>query len=167
MEDPVQKPVGDWRRVFGALANDQTRRYYAQRVLGMDSDLGAERVAKARSNLESAGLLDGQGHVEEELFGNILATAARKIPREGIERFFDAEGRIDRYPKKHVERVEVLRVVASKVIGHGQQLREAELTVRLAGFTEDTALLRRYLVDYGFLGRQNDGSAYRLTDGTD
>lgn len=165
MKDPVQKPGGDWRRVFGALANEQTRRYYAQQVLGQDSDLGTEREAKARQNLERAGLIDENGNVEGQLFGTILATGARKEFREGIHRFFDVEGRIERYPRKHEDRVEMLQLVASKTIDPGEQLTEAELTVRLQGLTHDTALLRRYLVDYGLLGRRSDGSAYHLADG--
>ena len=165
MKDPVQKPRGDWRRVFGALANEQTRRYYAQQVLGQDSDLGAGREAKARQNLERAGMIDENGNVEVQLFGEILANGPRNDSREGILRFFDVEGRIERYPRKHDDRVEMLRLVASKAIDPGQQLTEAELTARLQGFTQDTALLRRYLVDYGLLGRRSDGSAYHLAGG--
>lgn len=167
MKDPVQKPVGDWRAVFGALANEQTLRYYAQHVLGQDSDLGTERAAKARQNLERAGLIDEKGTVDGQLFGEILATGARKVPREGPQRFFDAEGRIERYPRKHEERLEMLQLVAGKTIDPGQRLNEAELVVRLEEFTQDTALLRRYLVDYGVLGRQSDGSAYHLVERSD
>ncbi|GAA5225750.1 DUF2087 domain-containing protein [Paeniglutamicibacter antarcticus] len=167
MKDPVQKPIGDWRAVFGALANEQTLRYYAQQVLGQDSDLGTERAAKARQNLERAGLIDEKETVDGQLFGKILAAKARKVPREGPQRFFDAEGRIERYPRKHEERLEMLQLVAGKTIDPGQQLTEAELTVRLEEFTQDTALLRRYLVDYGVLGRQSDGSVYHLVERSD
>ncbi len=167
MKDPVQKPVGDWRAVFGALANEQTLRYYAQQVLGQDSDLGTERAAKARRNLEKAGLIDEKETVDGQLFGKILAARARKVPREGPQRFFGAEGRIERFPRKHEERLEMLQLVAGKTIDPGQQLTEAELMVRLEEFTQDTALLRRYLVDYGVLGRQSDGSAYHLVERSD
>lgn len=167
MKDPVNESAGDWRQVFGALANDETRRYYAQQVLGLDSDLRPERQAKARQNLANAGLLDGQGLVDDQVFARVLDSGARREQRTGNERFFDDSGRIDRYPRKHEERLGLLRVVASKVLRHGQRLTEAELTSRLEEFTDDPVLLRRYLVDYGMLLRQPDGSAYRLADGSD
>jgi hypothetical protein len=167
MKDAGQEPAGDWRQVFGALANEETRRYYSQQVLGLDSDLRPERQSKAQRNLASAGLLDARGQVDGEAFARILAEGAHREPRTGNDRFFDDAGRIDRYPKKHEERMGLLRVVASKVLRHGQRLTEAELTSKLERFTDDPVLLRRYLVDYGMLLRQPDGSAYRLADGSD
>lgn len=167
MKDPVQESAGDWRQVFGALANEETRRFYAQQVLGLESDLWPERQAKAQLNLTNAGLLDGKGHIDGEVFARILAEGAPREPRTGNDRFFDNEGRIDRYPKKHEERLGLLRVVAGKVLRHGQRLTEAELTSKLEAFSDDPVLLRRYLVDYGMLLRQRDGSAYRLADGSD
>ncbi|WP_411734559.1 DUF2087 domain-containing protein [Paeniglutamicibacter sp.] len=167
MKDPVQESAGDWRQVFGALANEETRRYYAQQVLGVDSDLLPNRQAKAQQNLANAGLLDGQGQVDDLVFARLLAAGARREPQTGNERFFDDAGRIDRYPRKHEERLGLLRVVAAKVLRHGQRLTEAELTSKLEKFTDDPVLLRRYLVDYGMLLRQPDGSAYRLADGSD
>ncbi|MFL4476142.1 DUF2087 domain-containing protein [Paeniglutamicibacter sp. MACA_103] len=167
MKDPVQESAGDWRQVFGALANEETRRYYAQQVLGLESDLRPERRAKARQNLASAGLLDERGLVDEQVFARVLAAGARRDQRTGSERYFDEAGRIDRYPRKHEERLGLLRVVAGKVLRHGQRLTEAELTSKLEEFTDDPVLLRRYLVDYGMLLRQPDGSAYRLADGSD
>lgn len=167
MKDPTQVTAGDWRQVLGALANEETRRYYAQQVLGLDSDLRPERAAKARANLANAGLLDGDGALDNRLFARVLASGARKSPKEGTDRFLDAAGRIDRYPKNLEERLGLLRVVAGKVMGHGQQVTEVELTARLAEFTDNPVLLRRYLVDHGMLLRQPDGSVYRLADGSD
>ena len=80
MKDPVQEPAGDWRQVFGALANEETRRYYAQRVLGIDSDLRPDRAAKARTNLAGAGLVDGRGEVDAGIFARILAAGAARTP---------------------------------------------------------------------------------------
>lgn len=167
MKDPLQEPAGDWRRVFGALANEETRRYYAAQILEIDSGLRPERVAKARTNLAKAGLLDERGQVDSELFSRLLDSGARKQPRVGTDRYFDAEGRIERYPKKLDERMGMLRVVAAKVMKHGEHLAEAELTAKLGQYSDDPALLRRYLVDYGMLLRQPDGSSYRLADGSD
>lgn len=167
MKDPLQEPAGDWRQVFGALANEETRRYYAAQVLEVDSGLRPERAAKARANLAKAGLLDERGHVESDLFARLLDSGARKEPRGGTDRYFDATGRIERYPKKLDERMGMLRLIAAKVMKHGEHLTETELTAQLGQYTDDPVLLRRYLVDYGMMLRQTDGSVYRLADGSD
>lgn len=167
MTDQVREPVGDWRQVFGALANEETRRYYAQRVLGIESDLKPDRAAKARTSLAGAGLVDGQDEVDSGIFARLLAAGAAKPPKQGVERFLDDSGRIERYPKNQAERIQVLRMVAGKTMAHGQLLNEADLTQKLAEFTDDPVLLRRYLVDHGMLLRQPDGSVYRLGDGSD
>lgn len=167
MKDPGMESAGDWRRVFGALANEETRRYYAQQVLGLNSDLRPERQGKARQNLADAGLLEEGGRVDGQVFARLLAAGARREPRTGSERYLDDAGRIERYPRKHGDRVGLLRALAAKVLRHGQRLTEGELTSKLAAFTDDPVLLRRYLVDYGILLRQPDGSAYRLADGSD
>ncbi|NWQ42497.1 DUF2087 domain-containing protein [Bacillus sp. EB106-08-02-XG196] len=39
---------------------------------------------------------------------------------------------------------------------------ERELNQILKGFYEDYALIRRYLVEYGFLDRKSDGTSYWL-----
>jgi hypothetical protein len=167
MNDSEEQVSGDWRQIFGALANEETRRFYAQQVLGLESDLRPERVAKADANLRKARLIDNDGVPDHGIFARLLAHGARTEPRVGQQRFFDAQGRLDRYPKNHEERVSLLRLISGRVMGHGEHLTEAELTVKLGEIADDPVLLRRYLVDYGVVLRQPDGSSYRLADGSD
>ncbi|MGL3807776.1 DUF2087 domain-containing protein [Paeniglutamicibacter sp. R2-26] len=163
----MSESTADWRRVFGALANEETRRAYAQALLGIPADLPPARRDKAEKNLRAAGLLAADGQPDAGVFARTLAVAASSTPKEGIDRFLDADGRIDRYPKNHAERLSLLRSVGARVMKHGEELSEPDLTLRLEDIADDAVMLRRYLVDYGVLLRRPDGSVYRLGDGSD
>lgn len=167
MKEPMSESTADWRRVFGALANEETRRAYALAVLGIPTDLPPARQGKAETNLRAAGLLGADGQPDAGVFARTLAVAASSAPKEGIDRYLDAEGRIERYPKNHAERLSLLRSIGSRAMEHGEELNEPDLTLRLEGIADDAVLLRRHLVDYGVLLRRPDGSAYRLGDGSD
>lgn len=167
MKETVNETIADWRRVFGALANEDTRRAYAQTILGIETDLLPARQEKALKNLRSAGLLTAEGIIDEGIFARALSAGAARAPKEGNERFLDAKGRIERYPKNHAERLALLRSVGARVLKHGEERDEADLTILLGAIADDAVLLRRYLVDYGVLIRRPDGSAYRLADGSD
>ncbi|MFJ6418655.1 DUF2087 domain-containing protein [Paeniglutamicibacter sp. NPDC091659] len=163
----MSESTADWRQVFGALANEETRRAYAHAVLGIPGDLPPARQAKAEKNLQAAGLLTAEGMVNDGVYARTLAVGASNMPKEGIDRFLDADGRIDRYPKNYGERLSLLRSIGARVMKHGEELNEPDLTLRLEDLTDDAVLLRRYLVDYGVLLRRPDGSVYRLSDGSD
>lgn len=160
-------PASDsaWRPVFAALANEATRRVYAEIVLGSDaagSDLSPSRRRHALDALAKAGLIvaESDGWIVGEVFTEVLASAPRPPRRTGVERFLTAEGRIDRYPANLGEREELLRHVVAQALEPGEVLGEAEINERLSRFSEDTAVLRRYLVDAGLLERTASGSQY-------
>lgn len=167
MKEPLAKNSADWRRIFGALANEDARRAYAQASLGIQSDIPPTKYAKALKNLQAAGLLDANGEPDEGIFARVLIELSPSSPRTGINRFMDADGRIERYPKAYGERVALLRHVGAQVFTPDEQLSESDLTIRLETIAEDAVLLRRYLVDYGVVVRRPDGSIYRLADGSD
>lgn len=167
MKESLNESTADWRRIFGALANEETRRSYAQVILGIDSDLLPARREKALKNLQAAGLVTAEGLVDDGVYARTLAVGATRAPKDGIARFLDADGRIDRYPKNQEDRVELLQAIGAKAIQHGEELKEPDLTLRLENLADDAVLLRRYLVDYGVVIRRPDGSAYRLADGSD
>jgi hypothetical protein len=84
--------------------------------------------------------------------------------RERILRvFLDAGGRIVAMPARHRKRLVVLDHVA-RVFPPGERYPECDVDVLLRAFHDDYAMLRRYLVDDGFLTRQ-DGVYWR-TGGT-
>ena len=77
--------------------------------------------------------------------------------------FLDGEGRIIAMPAKHRKRLVVLDHVA-RVFTPGERYPEAEVNAILHAFHDDHAMLRRYLVDHGFLARE--GGVYWRTGGT-
>lgn len=69
--------------------------------------------------------------------------------------------RLRHYPLKAKKQVVVLSEVA-KLFEFGRKYSEAETREMLSAVYEDYSMLRRYLVDYGFMGRTKDGSEYWL-----
>jgi hypothetical protein len=84
--------------------------------------------------------------------------------REQVLRtFFDDEGHLTSIPAKHAKRLVVLDRLA-QLFEPGERYPETEVNRRLRDAHDDVAALRRYLVDEGFLSRE-DGIYWR-TGGT-
>lgn len=83
-----------------------------------------------------------------------------KVHRMG--RFFDAEGRLLRWPGKFSHREPCLWVLWSKLPPR-QAFTESQISQMLQAMHafEDHALLRRMLFDYGMVTRTTDGREYR------
>ena len=81
---------------------------------------------------------------------------------EKLARYFDAEGRLKRWPSKASHRVPCLWVVWSRLTPRAS-FTEKQINAQLeaAHLFGDYALLRRELVDGGWLTRKPDGSDYR------
>lgn len=70
------------------------------------------------------------------------------------------DGPLVSIPTKEKRKVAVLRHIAS-FFKLGEQYTEGDINDRLKGFSVDQYVtLRRYLVEYGFLDRKDDGSVY-------
>jgi hypothetical protein len=52
--------------------------------------------------------------------------------------------------------------VAGQALAPHEVVDERGMNERLAAFSDDTAVLRRYLVDIGIIERRRDGSEYAL-----
>lgn len=141
-----------WRRAVAALADGKRREAYARAVLGLPVE--NPRAVKA---LRDAGVLD-ERDAPTEVFARLLAEhpPAAKV---GVDRWL-RDGRIDHYPARPAQRLELLEWVATRAIGADERLDEKQLGERLEQFTGDVATLRRYLVDAGLLERSADGSSY-------
>lgn len=87
---------------------------------------------------------------------NITQDEQEKI----IQKYF-SEGLLTKFPQKEKQRLVILREISNHLIAD-YLYDEQELNQTLKGFYEDYALIRRYLVDYGFLNRKPDGSRYWL-----
>lgn len=153
-----------WRGVVAALLNPDLRGVLSEAISG--AELTPARRARATARLIEIGLLaeTSEGATfNEDFVRSLLAEDPRPRP-SGPERFLDSTGRIDRYPVQFGDRVELLRWVAMRAFEPGQVLTEQETNDRLAPFTNDVAVLRRYLVDAELLERTRSGSEYALVE---
>jgi hypothetical protein len=81
--------------------------------------------------------------------------------QEQIVKKYFAEGKLTKFPKREKQKLVVLREISTH-LETNYQYDEHALNQILRGFYEDYVLIRRYLVDYGFLDRKSDGSSYWL-----
>jgi len=156
-----------WRPLIAILANPETRRIAARVMLGADLEtatdgLSPSRRRRATEAVLQSGLVDPATRaLAPDAFRAILESAP--VPRrDGIERFVD-DGRIRQYPANLEERGELLAWVARGVFDTDEVLTEREVNSRLLPYSDDVAVLRRYLVDYQLVERRSDGSEYALT----
>ncbi len=70
-------------------------------------------------------------------------------------------GPLDYFPLKEKKRVAILKHLVS-FFDANKKYTEKEVNTLLKGFYHDYVLLRRYLIEYGFMDRTPDGSAYWL-----
>jgi DNA-binding CsgD family transcriptional regulator len=75
-----------------------------------------------------------------------------------VNKYF-SEGVLTKFPNKEKQRLVILREISNH-LKTDYNYDEKELNQILKSFYEDYALVRRYLVDYGFLHRKSDGSSY-------
>lgn len=69
--------------------------------------------------------------------------------------------KLKRFPKKEKKKVVILTKIAEQ-LEYGKNYTEQELNEVLIAIFEDYAVIRRYLIDYGFMDRTVDGSKYWL-----
>jgi hypothetical protein len=146
-------------RVFGAVAlGAQTVAEIAART-GLD----ATDVQAALPRLVGSGLIaqDGGLHVSLEA----LQDAARRRPERArgaadatadeqrVLRNFVVDGRLVQLPARHAQKQVVLGYVARR-FDESRSYEEREVNELLRDFHDDTASLRRYLVDEGLLERE-------------
>lgn len=90
-------------------------------------------------------------------------SAGEAYERKVLRHFLDAEGRIKQFPAQQKKQLVILRHVV-KAFEPGRRYTEREVNEVLLRFNEDTARLRRDLVDFKFMGREGGGGEYWRTD---
>lgn len=80
---------------------------------------------------------------------------------ESIARYM-RDGRFYVLPRKQKNRLEVFQYIYQHLQQYAQEFTEPELNERIKEVYEDFATMRRYLVDYQFLIRDNYGKSYQL-----
>lgn len=68
-------------------------------------------------------------------------------------------GPLNKFPPTEKQRIVVLRAIASR-LDENAKYNEKELNTILKEIYDDYVLIRRYLIEYGFIDRKVDGSAY-------
>lgn len=100
---------------------------------------------------KSARMLDERYNITEEEHVEI------------VKKCFPGElsGRLKKFPLKEKQKLVVLREIV-KHLKSEKTYTEKELNQLLQFFYDDYAVIRRYLIEYGFLDRKPDGSEYWL-----
>ena len=80
---------------------------------------------------------------------------------ESILRYM-RDGKFYVLPRKQKNRLEVFQYIYQHLQQYAQEFTEPELNERIEEVYEDFATMRRYLVDYKFLIRDNYGKSYQL-----
>ncbi|TKC18916.1 DUF2087 domain-containing protein [Robertmurraya kyonggiensis] len=79
---------------------------------------------------------------------------------EMIKKFF-SNGKLKKFPSKEKQKLVVLQEITKQLkVNHAYD--EKELNQSLKKCYEDYVLIRRYLIEYGFIDRKPDGSQYWL-----
>jgi hypothetical protein len=170
--------------VLAALADDDRIRVAAAVVLGNVSTdavtsvvgLPKRRVLEALARLEAVGVVHrdaGDWRFDTELLRDITREARPRdapddvgdVDREtaSVLRTFLRGGRLTQIPTQRNKRLVVLDHIC-RVFDIGVHYSEKEVNAFLRAFHPDTAALRRYLVDEGFLTR--DHNIYWRTGGS-
>lgn len=156
----------DARAVLALLANDDARAMIARISLGQQIAARHE-LSKRESTvldrlLAAAVILEGDGGYAINSAGLRAAVDEYSPPRpQGIDRFV-RDGRIVNYPASDTDRIAVLEWIGARILAPGERIDEREINERLHPYMEEHVLLRRYLVDYGVIDRNSDGTGYEL-----
>lgn len=165
--------------LVGLLADGDRLRVFAAVVLGHESvadirevtGLDARAVGAALARLVQGGLLseDKLGYHVEEQEIRMAARQGREEPpsdeTNAVLRAFFKDGRLQSIPAAHAKRQVVLDVLAQD-FEPGKRYTEKQVNLILGKRFADTAALRRYLVDDGFLDREGGAGRYWRAGGT-
>ena len=115
-----------------------------------------------------------QTEVLSKLAKQLLAQAAPARPaaeqeladfdRKVLATFTAPDGRITAFPTQE-KKVRVLLRHVLPAFSHGVRYPEKRVNEMLAKYSEDTARLRRWLVDFGYMKREGGGGKYWRVDG--
>jgi hypothetical protein len=168
------------RELLALLAEPDRLRALAAVALGAETlaevaqraGLEPRAAARALSRLVAGGLLDGEARKgyrvrTEALKAAVIPAAAEAERAEGdkgqddeVLRRFVHNGRLLAMPAAHGKRQVVLDHLA-RLFEPGRRYPEPEVNELLGRYHPDYAMLRRYLVDHGFLGREDEKTGSR------
>lgn len=163
-------------KIIGLLAQNETSVEQLSGLLGVSVSTTSHHL----SILAKVGLVAAraEGHFYYySLRTEVLKTMAEKMLKTGdlpqisnsvdmdgfdkkvLAAFLDAEGRIKAFPAQEKKFLVILRHVV-RSFEPGKRYTEKEVNEILSRFNDDTASLRRGMVEYHFMDRQGGGGEY-------
>jgi hypothetical protein len=162
--------------IVGHLAHPDRRRVLAALMLGASTTedikrmtaLGTRPVVSALTRLTEAQLVlhddDGRYWLVEEVFRQAAIEAQQAAPTSDehgdaapdaarVLRAFVHDGRLKSIPAQRAKRLVILDMLAQQ-FEPGERYSERKVNAILRKWNDDTAALRRYLVDEDFLDRE-------------
>lgn len=158
----------DAQRIVGLLAEPERRAVAAAMILGASTvdDIAASSGVDDKAVMDALARLERGGLVECDaehwyFLGEAFKLAARAGAVEDRSEIHGSlvDGRLVRMPTKRSKRLDLLDHLAQR-FEPGRRYTEREVNASLAQISDDTATLRRYLVDERFLDRA-DGEYWR------
>ncbi len=162
------------RELLALLAERDRLKALAAVTLGADTlpevaeraGLEPKEAARALSRLVAGGLLEGEAGKGYRVRTEALKAAARRpggeppgpaagSPEADVLRRFVHNGRLLAMPAAHGKRLVVLNHLAG-LFEPGRRYPEPEVNEMLGRYHPDYAMLRRFLVDEGFLDRADE-----------
>ena len=167
-------------RIVGLLA----QRAYTVEQLSETLGVGASTVSHHLARLGRAGLVDSRSESYYNLYSlktDALSGMAKEMlaqtqparpaseqdlcdfDRKVLATFTTADGRIKAFPMQERKFRVLLRHVLPS-FSHGVRYTEKRVNEILSKFSDDTARLRRWLVDFGYMAREGGGGKYWRVD---
>lgn len=123
-------------------------------------ELLAENTKKKISVLEKSTLCDAH-KTATTLDDRFNITDKEKA--QVISNYMNENGALKTYPSKEKKKIIVLEEIA-KNFSKGKHYSEKEINRIIKRIHEDYATIRRALIEYGFLDRNNTGTDYWVND---
>jgi DNA-binding transcriptional ArsR family regulator len=167
-------------RIVGLLA----QRAYTVEQLGAALGVGVSTVSHHLTRLASAGLVTARSESYYNLYSlkteslsdmakSLLAQAQPARPesekelsdydRKVLATFTTSDGRIKTFPMQERKFRVLLRHILPS-FSHGVRYTEKRVNEILSKYNDDTARLRRWLVDFGYMAREGGGGKYWRVD---
>jgi len=167
-------------RIVGLLA----QRAYTVEQLSETLDVGASTVSHHLARLARAGLVVSRSESYYNLYSlktdalsgmakEMLAQAQPARPaseqdlcdfdRKVLATFTTSDGRIKAFPMQERKFRVLLRHILPS-FSHGVRYTEKRVNEILSKYNDDTARLRRWLVDFGYMAREGGGGKYWRVD---
>lgn len=167
-------------RIVGLLAE----RAHTVEELGAVLGVGVSTVSHHLARLARAGLVGARTESYYNLYSlktDVLSGMAKKLlararparpaserglddfDRKVLATFTTSDGGINNFPSQE-KKVRVLLRYVLPSFSHGVRYTEKRVNEILSKFSDDTARLRRWLVDFGYMAREGGGGKYWRID---